>query len=867
MENQIVLPHAIDVEEIVLGAIILEKEAFAVVSEILIPECFYKEAHATMYSVCQTLAKKNIPIDMVTLFQELTAIGKLEACGGVSYVSNLTRRVASSANIEHHARIILQKYLQRELARVCTYGLNAAYSPTTDSLDLLSHVQHELENISKLIIPNKARTTVEIVKSTVEQIKIAKTNDGVLGPSTGLKALDEILRGLRKTNVMVVAGRPAMGKSALIVCLAKSLCLDQNLPVAIFSLEMSSEQLILRLLSDISDIDNNKLASGKLTLQEEAKLALAAERINNNFHVDDTPSITIQYFESRIRKLVAQGVHYVIIDYLQLMELTEKEKKGRNREGEISYLTRNIKRIAKKYNICIIELSQLSRSCEEREPPRPMLSDLRECLSVESSFIYTQKNVLSNANSRINLLSLNKKGKIIKNMSDNIPKSKNDVFRLKLASGRFVDCTLNHKILTSDGYKKLQDITIDDSVACGINFEDNQGEYVSESKFIGWMIGNGCMYGYNVPSFITNDRTVSDNFVKFIESKFGFSPKNHPHYKSKVFQWDITKSSVRTPEGNPVTNWLKENDLWGNKAQTKVIPQWFLEKANSKSIYELLAGLWETDGSIHTGKKEVISYATTSFVLAQQIIFLLAKIGIFANIDQGYKSKKATCLCYKITIESAVFKKVFASKIILSGHKSKKLSKMNFATIPSKYINKIGVNTTKEIASAYSKIPQRSERIQTHGNRQTTSSHLEKIFNDAKKLKDKSLAKYEWLVSNSIVWNPVVSISKIGSVDIFDRSVPGTNNFIVNGIIVHNSGAIEQDADIVILLYRPEYYNIEWTKDQKPTKGLAELIIAKHRGGAVDAVAVKYAGEYTRFYDLPEKTEAIEEDQQSKIYM
>jgi replicative DNA helicase len=183
--------------------------------------------------------------------------------------------------------------------------------------------------------------------------------------------------------VIVIAGRPAMGKTAIVLCIAKALCIDQDIPVQIFSLEMDGEQLIHRLLSDLSSIDNNTLSSGDLKPYEENMLNLAQQKITNLFMIDDTPAITIQYLESKVRKAVQKGVKFIIIDYLQLMTLTDKDRKGRNREQEIAFITQNLKRIAKKYKIGVIELSQLSRSCEEREPPRPMLSDLRESGAIE----------------------------------------------------------------------------------------------------------------------------------------------------------------------------------------------------------------------------------------------------------------------------------------------------------------------------------------------------------------------------------------------------------------------------------------------------------------------------------------------------
>ncbi len=389
MELGMQLPQAEDIENVVIGAIIIDNDAFNQVKDILIPESFYNPKNARIYSAAANINKRNESIDLLTITQELKKTNELEIIGGAWYISQLTNRVAGAANIEFHARIVAQKYIQRELIRISTLTINSAYQESSDVFDMIDELKSSLTKIETGLQTNKTEDTRSIVDKTLIAIESAKNNKGVLGLSTGLKVLDEILRGIRLTNVYVIAGRPAMGKSAIMNCIAKALCIQQNAPIAIFSLEMGSEQLILRLLSDLANIDNNILASGILTNADKERLQTAQLKIQNSFNIDDTPAITIQYLENKIRKLVEQGVQYVIIDYLQLMTLSEKDRKGKNKEQEISFLTQNIKRIAKKYKIAIFELSQLSRECEKRVDkdgnvcPRPMLSDLRESGSIE----------------------------------------------------------------------------------------------------------------------------------------------------------------------------------------------------------------------------------------------------------------------------------------------------------------------------------------------------------------------------------------------------------------------------------------------------------------------------------------------------
>lgn len=387
-------PQAPELEDLILGSLMLEKDAFERSAEILKAEVFYKPNNQIIYRAIATLVSRNEPADIVTVTQELKKTGHLELIGGPYHLVSLTNRVASSANLEFHSRILAQKYIQREVARISSVFNAKSYESNTDVFDLIDEYEFQMTALkSGFFIGTKTKTTREHVEAALTAISNAKTNGGVLGPKTGLTELDDLLRGLRKGKTYVIAARAAMGKSAFMLCVAKSLVMDQNVKTAIFSLEMEGPDLIHRLLSDMSDIDNNKLASGKLTASEELMLDTVQKKIDERLHIDDTPAITIQYLESKVRKLSQQGFEYIIIDYLQLMELNDKDRKGKSREQEIAYITKNLKRLAKKYKIGVIELSQVARSCEDREPPRPMLSDLRESGAIEQDadvviFIY-----------------------------------------------------------------------------------------------------------------------------------------------------------------------------------------------------------------------------------------------------------------------------------------------------------------------------------------------------------------------------------------------------------------------------------------------------------------------------------------------
>lgn len=384
MQQQYLPPQDLSAERSVLSCLLQVTGSFEIIMDSFVVEAFYDNQHQIIASAIQQLIEARISPDMVTVTQQLIRNKQLQNIqGGASKIAEITN--APYYNIEQYYKIVFDKYLLRKSIEFASKTIASAYEGSMDGAQILGVLKDGIDGLEKNMHSSKTKTTREMVGEALADIKNAKTNQGVLGPSTGLRDLDKLLRGLRRTNVYVVSARVAMGKTSFVVCLAKALCLDQNIPIALFSLEMEGKQLIHRLLADLSEIDNNKLGSGMLSDFEESKLSIAEKRITENFHIDDTPAITIQYFESKVRKLVNQGVQYVIIDYLGLMDLNEKDKKGRNREQEIAFLTKNLKRIAKKYNIGIFELVQVGRSAEERDGCVPMLSDLKESGSIEEN--------------------------------------------------------------------------------------------------------------------------------------------------------------------------------------------------------------------------------------------------------------------------------------------------------------------------------------------------------------------------------------------------------------------------------------------------------------------------------------------------
>jgi replicative DNA helicase len=385
-------PQARELEEAVLGAIMLEKDAYFVVSEILRPESFYEKIHELIYQAIVDLAVGQMPIDMLTVVEQLRKNGQLETVGGPFYISQLTGKVASTAHLEYHANIIAQKFLARELIRYTGVIQGKAFDETVDVEELMQEAEGELFKISQRNIKNEAIQINPIIKQSLNLIqKAAARKEGLSGLSSGFTDLDKITSGWQNSDLIIIAARPAMGKTAFVLSMAKNMAVGHGTPVAMFSLEMSNVQLVNRLIVNVTEISATKIKNGQLDQYEWEQLDFKLKDLYDaRIYVDDTPSLSIFELRTKARRLVREhGVRCIFIDYLQLMNASGIY--FGSREQEVSIISRSLKSLAKELNIPIIALSQLNRNIESRvnqagqksEGKRPQLADLRESGAIE----------------------------------------------------------------------------------------------------------------------------------------------------------------------------------------------------------------------------------------------------------------------------------------------------------------------------------------------------------------------------------------------------------------------------------------------------------------------------------------------------
>ena len=385
LEKGKIPPQATDLEEVVLGAMMIDKKGVDEIIDILNPEVFYKESHKYIFDAIYKLFENSEPIDLLTVSSQLKKDTKLELAGGEFYLIQLTQKVASSAHIEFHARIILQKYIQRSLIKISNEIIEESYDETTDVFDLLDMAESRLYEVTQGNIKRSTETAQSLVIQAKKKIQEISNKEGMSGVPSGFDKLDKLTSGWQPSDLIIVAARPGMGKTALTLSMARNMAVGAGIPVAFFSLEMSSVQLITRLISSETGLSSEKLRTGKLEKHEWEQLNVKVKDLEKApLFIDDTPSLSIFDLRAKARRLSSQhGIKMIVIDYLQLMTAGGSGMNG-NREQEISTISRNLKALAKELNIPVIALSQLSRAVETRGgSKRPLLSDLRESGAIE----------------------------------------------------------------------------------------------------------------------------------------------------------------------------------------------------------------------------------------------------------------------------------------------------------------------------------------------------------------------------------------------------------------------------------------------------------------------------------------------------
>ncbi len=863
-------PQSLPLEEAVLGALMLDREALPVVMDILRPDSFYLESHQHIYRAIIKLFERSNPVDLLTVTEELRKSGDIDKVGGPYYLVELTNRVASAANIEYHARIVAQKHIQRELIRVSTGIIKDAYEDTTDVFDLLDDAEKGLFGITQNNLSRSYESMDTLSSKVLKQIEeMSKKADGLTGVPTGFTDLDRLTSGWQPSDLIILAARPGMGKTSMVLAMTLNAAKDFNKPVALFSLEMASTQLVTRLISMEAEIQGSKMRNGKLEDWEWQQLQKTVDKLSSvPIFIDDTPGINIFELRAKCRRLKMQhDIQIVIIDYLQLMTGSSDSKGQSNREQEISGISRALKNMAKELSVPVIALSQLSRAVETRGGnKRPQLSDLRECVTGDTLvYLADGRHVpikdLVGQEPAVWSIDPDTQQLTVRQSDLVWPVGVKPVFDVKLASGRSIRATGEHRLFTMEGWKTIATLQEKQRVAIGRKLEEPHNPVHWDNNhllLLGHLVGDGSYLNHQPLRYTTASELSTAAITAAAETAFGVKVNRH----KGVGKWHQLVFSGNGNRWKPagMNAWLRTLGIFNQRSHEKHLPEDIFRLSNDQLAF-FLKHLWATDGTIFVPQKETsrtssrIAFSTNSFKLAHEVAALLLRFEIVARIRTVRQGKYRPM--YTVDVSGKKAQMIFLEKIGVFGDKTEKGHELamylsekqingNVDTVPTTVFENIK-SVMKDKGISHRKMAALRETSYGGSSQMQFSPSREVLKEYASLLEDPYL---NMLATNDIFWDTITSIEYAGEEEVFDLTVPGTHSWLANGIVSHNSGAIEQDADIVSFIYRPEYYGILEDEEGQSLKGIAEFIVAKHRHGALDTIKIKFTDSFAKFGNL-----------------
>ena len=856
-------PHSILAEENVLGALMIREDCWDEISDILDGKEFYNHNHQLIYSAISDLVNSNSPTDAVTVAERLEVRGELDHTGGLQYLTSVCSSVSNQNNAKAYAEIVRDHYHQREMLAATFEIQDRIYTPEgMDSSQVMDLAESRVMGVRELSEKNKQSGLISIKSSadeTLDWLDYLKENpDKATGVSTGFYMMDHLTNGLQKGDLIIIAARPSVGKTQKLLNIAAHAAIRQNVPVAFFSLEMPSQQLIIRLLSSEAKVQMNLVRNGTYSDAENARIVEAHAKIRQApIYIDDTPAISEGDIRSRCRKIHREcgGLGLVCVDYLQLLRA---KNKAENRNLEIAQFTGGLKALAKELNLPVVVLSQLNRALEKRSDRRPILSDLRDCVSGDTlvTLANGKRIKISELEGKsVEVLSLNSDWKVESAKCDKIWKvGKRKVYEIILQSGRKIKCTGNHKIKLFDSWAKVSDIKVGNRVAIPrrtfVDVDNVKNELDYKIIFIGHMIGDGTYRSNNAIRYTTgNDECAA--IMKECAEKFGCTVKVYDPPGKNCVDLSFANNGNRWHPKN-VNKWLRDIGVFNSISYEKRVPE-FVFSLTTKKLALFIKHLWSTDGClVTTNGKYTCHYCTTSEGLVKDVASLLLRFGIVGRIrktSQGDRGRD-TFECH-VTGEN-IYR--FCEKIGGFAHQREPAQEIinnpkpintNVDTIPKEYVSD-PINKKMKERGLIPKDIHRIRGIKNPGGTKPFAYNPSRgvLLDYAQILNLPSLIS---AAKSDIFWDVVKSIEEVGMEDVYDLTVPGNASWISNDIFSHNSGSVEQDADVISFLYRDEIYNPD-----SPDKGVAEVILAKQRQGPIGNFKLLFLGQYATFKNYDE---------------
>jgi replicative DNA helicase len=855
-------PHDVAAEQCVLGGMLLSKDAISDVIEVIRPTDHYRPAHQLIHEAILDLYGRGEPADAITVANELTRRGEIARVGGGPYLHTLIASVPTAANAGYYARIVRERAILRRLVEAGTRIVQFGYAGEADADDLVDRAQAEVFAVTDRRASEDYHSLSEIMPGALDEIEAIGSRGGVLtGVPTGFSDLDTLTNGLHPGQMVVIAARPAIGKSTLALDFARAAAIRHGIPSVLFSLEMGRNEITMRLLSAEARVPLSTMRTGQMNDDDWARLARRMSEVADApLFIDDSPNMSMMEIRAKCRRLKQRNdLKFVIIDYLQLMS---SPRRVENRQQEVSDMSRSLKLLAKELDVPVVALSQLNRGPEQRTDKKPLLSDLREsgCLTAGTRILradtgaeITLGDLLVSGERDVPVWSLDERLHLVPRiMTHAFPSGVKKVFRVRLTSGREVQATASHPFLTFGGWCPLGDLKAGSRVAVPRVAPaplDVRETPEPELVMLAHLLGDG--------SFVRNQpiryaSTDDANLAAVTEAArhFGIIAIRDFHPAARC-------TSLRLPapyhlthgRRNPIAAWLDSMGLFGLRSHEKFIPPHIFSLSQGQ-LALFLRHLWATDGSVTVARSKAVRvyYGTTSERLARELQMLLLRFGITARlraVGNAYGHPQWT-----LDVTGVKDQRQFLDEVGVHGERGlaatqarHRLDMMTaagrFDTIPSDVWERVAqVMRERSISLNRMRVAVGSRsRGDLNSDICPTRSRIGRI---AEVLGDADL---EMMATNEVFWDTIASIESMGHQPVYDATVIGTHNFIANGISLHNS--IEQDSDVVILLHREDAYERE-----SPRAGEADLIVAKHRNGPTATVTVAFQGHYSRFVDM-----------------
>jgi replicative DNA helicase len=851
-------PHSIEAEQSVLGGLMLDSAAWDQIADRVVAEDFYRNDHRLIFEAAAVLIERSQPCDAVTLSGHLESLGLLEQVGGLSYLGGLARDTPTTANIRAYADIVRERSVLRQLITAGNQIVGSALDPEgREAREIVDEAERAVFEIAERGSRGKVgfRTVKSILPDVVNRIDELYHSDGSMtGIPTGFKKLDEMTSGLQPGDLIIIAGRPSMGKSTLAVNIAENAALGSNKSAAIFSMEMSAESLTLRMISSLGRINQSNLRSGRLEEQDWPRIDSAMTQLSNaKIFIDETPGLTPTEIRARSRRLKRErGLDLIVVDYLQLMQVAGTKE---NRATEISEISRSLKALAKELKVPVIALSQLNRGVEQRVEKKPVMSDLRECVTGETPVMLADGRrvpIRELVGQTPEVWAMSEDQKIIKAQSDLVwSKGVRQVFRVALASGRSLRATSNHRVFTGDGWKVVGELEIGSRVAIGRQFPKVANPVVWSDEqicLLGHLAGDGS-YLKNQPLRYTTASEENSKLVTECAIALGSTVKRYAG-RGNWHQLLISGNGNRWHAAG-VGAWLKNLGIHGQRSHQKHLPPAVFQFSDAQ-IGLLLRHLWATDGCIHVRAApqrgpSAINFSTCSERLAQEVAALLLRLGIVARTYQVRQRIGRGVYC--VAVSSSEQQALFLQRVgafgpreaparLLAHRISATRSNPNVDTLPQQLFAGVAATMSAQGISSRQMASMRrtryggSSHFKFSPSRTTLNSYANLLNSDSLRI----------CANSHLFWDRVVAVGLEGEEEVFDMTVPGPASWLADGIVSHNSGAIEQDSDLILLIYREEVYDVNTTR-----KGIADIIIAKQRNGPTGDVQLTFLGQYTKF--------------------